>query len=196
MQNGWKSRICFQTERYSALKSWNISNQTHQKTKGKINGSFSLTLNLLSNKFSSPLRVRITLRENGFKYLMTLDTTNALKKCCSFNFLPLCFFLTLYVYKCLTVCPEGVKEIIRFWDCAFTNMPMLIEHMIPPFFPCFVHAFPLFFFFKSHCQGMSLHWCLSLRTYYLRKLNHSKCRLYENVCASSIAIFIVPSEKK
>lgn len=75
---------------------WNTSNQTQQKSeknKTIINCGLFVPSTCLATIFSSPLRLYITRREDLYKYLMTLDATNALKNCCTFNFLPLCFFL-------------------------------------------------------------------------------------------------------
>lgn len=54
-----------------------------------------LSLHLAQQHLFSPLMMHAMLREASYKCLMTLDTTGALKKCCSLNFPPSLLFPSL-----------------------------------------------------------------------------------------------------
>lgn len=77
-------------------------------------------------------KLLITLREDFHKCLMTLGTTDALKMCCSFNFLSFRLFSSLAQPRARVSqrLPKGAESIVWLWYCAFTNVPMLIEQMI------------------------------------------------------------------
>lgn len=138
------------------LKSWAIQRNPTEKWKNEAKGIVTFpSPHLAQQHFSSLLMMHVMLREASYKSLKTLDTTGALKKCCSLNFPPFFFVNTLWTNISQRFL-EGAGETVRLSDGS--NVPMLLEHMLPLLFP----SLSMYFLFLHYpdSQAMLLHLCL------------------------------------